>query len=59
MAEYILTQTCSLCLVREGIWQCTECFGKPEFCMSCCSNAHQRLSFHRVKQCMGTHFESS
>ncbi|EGN95918.1 hypothetical protein SERLA73DRAFT_27800, partial [Serpula lacrymans var. lacrymans S7.3] len=40
-------------------WQCTECLGKPEYCMSYCRDAHQRLPFHRVEQWVGTHFEPS
>ena len=40
-------------------WRCTDCFGMPTFCTSCCRSFHLRAPFHRIEEWNGQTFYPS
>lgn len=48
----------SLC-PGNGTYRCTECFGSPLYCTSCCRDHHSRMLFHQIKQWTGEFFETA
>lgn len=51
------TNMCGLCRSERGLWRCDECNIGSIICSACCTKAHKRSCFHRVKKWNGHFFQ--
>lgn len=49
---------CSVCGTLAD-WRCEDCYARPLYCTSCCSNSHSTTPFHHVEHWVGDHFARS
>ncbi|KIP01466.1 hypothetical protein PHLGIDRAFT_80565, partial [Phlebiopsis gigantea 11061_1 CR5-6] len=47
---------CTDCGSADGVFRCTECFGRDLVCQGCCLTRHAQLPLHRLERWTGTHF---
>ena len=49
--------SCKHCTTKPGQFRCTDCFGQPLLCHSCCLVAHSSLPFHSIEKWTGEFFQ--
>ena len=51
--------SCRHCKTKPGQFQCTDCFGQPLLCHSCCLTTHSSLPFHSIEKWTGDFFKKT
>ena len=51
--------SCKHCTTKPGQFRCTDCFGQPLLCHSCCLIAHSSLPFHSIEKWTGEFFKKT